>query len=193
MKLTKQLTALVAAMAVVATGCTTTLNHGKFNDTACAPKGPVGVSAHAEKMKHRIGWGTLTIFSIPVAPVTVNGEPDRELMNQFKAAVEHCGYQVKLVENPGDAAGLPVLSCSVKKFKFRNNTWLFPLVLNWGTVMVDVSVKGSDGAALWSKSYTGKASGFYSFNSTVNKALTVLLNDMIADLRSTNFKAATGG
>src|ERR1017187_1616002 len=99
MKLTTQLTSLLAAMAVVATGCTTTLKHGKFNDAACAPKGPVGVSARAEKMQHRIGSGTFTIFAIPVAPVTVNGEADRELMIQLKAAVEHCGYQVKLVEN----------------------------------------------------------------------------------------------
>ncbi|MGD0259535.1 MAG: hypothetical protein ABSD29_06890 [Verrucomicrobiota bacterium] len=193
MKLTtKHLTALLAAMTVVATGCTATLNHGKFSDIACPPKGPVGVSARAEKMPHRIGWGTFTVFAIPVAPVTVNGEPDKELMNQFKAAVEHCGYQAKLVQDPGDAAGLPVLSCSVKKFKFRNYTWLFPLVFNWGTVTVEVSVKGPDGTALWSKSYNGKASGLYSFNSTVNKALTVMLNEMIADLARTDFKAATG-
>jgi len=193
MKLTtKQLTALVAATALVATGCTTTLKHGKFNDTACAPKGPMGVAAHADKMQHRIGWTTFTVFAIPIAPLTVNGEPDRELMNEIKAAVEHSGYQVKLVENPGEAAGLPVLTCSVKKFKFRNYTWLFPLVFNWGTVMLDVSVKSSDGADLWSKSYTAKANGFYSFNSTVNKALTRVLNDMIADLASTDFKAATG-
>lgn len=185
-----QLIALLGATAILATGCTTTLQHGKFNDTACGPKGPVAVSARADKMQHRIGWGTFTVFAIPVAPVTVNGEPDRELMNQLKEAVEHCGYQAKLVEDPVGAAGMPMLSCSVKKFKFRNYCWLFPLVFNWGTVSLDVSVKGSDGVNLWSKTYTAKANGFYSFDLTVNKALTTVLNEMIADLSNTDFKAA---
>jgi hypothetical protein len=183
---------ILCLAAVVATGCTATLQHGKLDGGNSTPKGPLGVSSRAQNMKQRIGWGTFTLFAIPVAPVTVNGEPDKELMNQIKAAAEQSGYTVKVVDNLGEAGDTPVLTCAVETFKFRNYTWLFPLVFNWGTIKLDAAVQGPNGKTLWAKSYTGKGRGFYSFDPTVNEALTTILNQMIADLSSAEFIAGGG-
>jgi hypothetical protein len=123
----------------LATGCTATLQHGKIFTTPTADKGPMGVTERAQNMKSHIGWGTFTIFAIPVAPVTVSGDADKELMNQVKDAVEQAGYQAKIVDSASSAGAMPVLSCKVQKFSFRNYTWLFPIVFNWGTIRLDVS------------------------------------------------------
>ena len=179
--------ATLCAVAVLGSACSTTLEHGALNGTPSGAKGRLGVASHAENMPSPIGYGTFTVFAIPVAPVTVTGQPNVELMNQVKAAVEHSGYSVKLVEN-GEAPGMPVLSCSVKKFAFKNYTYFFPIVFNWGGIELDVTVKSPGGAILWSKSYTASGSGAYSFNSTVNGTLTKVLNQMIADLSTANFK-----
>jgi hypothetical protein len=64
--------ALALAVGFLATGCTATLQHGKINTTPKADKGPMGVTQRADNMKDRIGWGTFTVFAIPVAPVTVD-------------------------------------------------------------------------------------------------------------------------
>jgi hypothetical protein len=179
------------AAGFLATGCSTTLQHGKINTNPMADKGSMGVTERAENMKDRIGWGTFTVFAIPVAPVTVNGEADKELMNQLKDAVEQAGYKATLVESANAAGGMPVLSCKVDKFSFRNYCWLFPLVLNWGTITLDTSVTAPDGKVLWHKTYTGKANGFYSFDSTVNEALTKVVNDLSSDLQQASFAITT--
>lgn len=178
---------LAISVGFLATGCSTTLQHGKINTTPTADKGSMEVVEHAENMKERIGWGTFTVFAIPVAPVTVNGEPDKELMNQIKDAVIQAGYRAQMVENANAAGEMPVLTCKVEKFGFRNYCWLFPLVFNWGTITLDTSVTAPDGKVLWHKTYTGKANGYYSFESTVNEALTTIVNELSSDLQNTSF------
>lgn len=184
-------TNLVLAIAVgfLATGCSTTLQHGKIFTTPLADKGPMGVASHAERMKDRIGWGTITVFAIPIAPVTVNGDPGTELMNQIKDAVAQAGYQVKMVDSAGSAGSMPVLSCKVQKFGFRNYTWLFPIVFNWGTIQLDVTITAPDGRLLWKKTYVGKGNGMYDFNPTVNNALTAILNELSNDLLNADLKS----
>jgi len=180
--------ALAIAVGFMATGCSTTLQHGKIYTTPMADKGPMGVADHAQNMKGHIGWGTFTVFAIPVAPVTINGEADTELMNQIKDAVVQAGYQVKMVDSTSSAGAMPVLSCKVQKFGFRNYTWLFPVVFNWGNIQLDVTITAPDGKVLWNKTYTGKGSGFYDFNPTVNKALTTILNELSNDLLNADLK-----
>src|SRR5881394_4257910 len=176
--------AMLALAAALGSGCTVTLQHGRFTGAPAAPncKGPMGVSARANNLPGRIGWGTFTVFAIPVAPVTISGQGDRDMMTQVKAAAEHCGYEVKLVENPAEAAGMPVLSCKVEEIAFKNYTYFFPIVFNWGGMTVDFALTSAEGKTIWFKSYNGHGNGAYDFNSTVNKALTGLLNDVIGDL-----------
>src|SRR5258707_15876380 len=116
--------AALGLAAALGSGCTATLQHRQFAGTPAVPngKGPICVSARANNLPGRIGWGTFTVFAIPVAPVTISGQGDRDLMTQVKAAAEHCGYEVKLVENPAEAAGMPLLSCKVEEIAFKNYT-----------------------------------------------------------------------
>jgi hypothetical protein len=181
--------ALSLAVGLLATGCATNLQHGPLNTPLGAGKGPMGVTDHAQNMKNHIGWGTFTVFAIPVAPVTVNGEADKLLMDQIKDAVVQAGYDVKMVDSAGSAGSMPVLSCQVDKFSFRNYTWLFPAVFNWGTINLDVTITAPGGKVLWSKTYTGKGSGFYDFGTPVNNALTGILNDLSSDLSRADFKS----
>jgi len=175
---------------IMATGCTATLHHGQIYTTPTADRGPMGVSQRAENVKSHIGWGTLTIFAIPVCPVTLNGQGDSEFMNQIRDAVEHAGYKVQMVDSAGSAGSLPVLSCKVEKFSFRNYTWLFPIVFNWGTIRMEATITAPDGHVLWSKTYTGKANGMYDFNPTVNSALDSILNQLSNDLSTVQLAAA---
>src|SRR5437868_762274 len=107
---------ILSFAACFATGCAVTLHHGQFAGAQSPSKGQMALSSRAQNMESRIGWGTFTAFAIPIAPVNVHGEADREVMNQVKEAVEHCGYEVKVVEQPGEAAGLPLLTCNVQEF-----------------------------------------------------------------------------
>lgn len=172
---------------VLASGCTATLQHGKIYTSPMANKGSIGVAQRAENVKGRIGWGTLTIFAIPVCPVTLNGEPDSDLMQQIKYAVEQAGYKVQMVDSANSAGTSPVLSCKVEKFHFRNYTWLFPIVVNWGTIQLHVTITAPDGHAMWDKTYIGKGNGMYDFNPTVNSALNNILNELSSDLANAQF------
>jgi hypothetical protein len=186
----KNITNLARAIVLsfLATGCSTTLHHSKIYTTPMADKGQLGVAEQAQNMHDRIGWGTFTVFAIPVAPVTVSGNPDTELMNQVKDAVIHAGFQVKMVDPARPVPDLPVLSCKVDKFGFRNYTWFFPAVFNWGTITLDVTITAPDGKVLWNKTYTGHGSGFYDFDPTVTKALTAILNELSNDLLNADVK-----
>ena len=183
--------ALAIAVGLLATGCATTLQHGALDTKPVPGKGALGVAARAQNMKDRIGWGTFTVFAIPVAPVTVTGEADTALMDQIKDAVTQAGYQVKIVDNPSSAGNMPVLTCNVEKFQFKNYTWLFPLVFNWGTIQLDVAVTAPGGNVLWSKTYSAKGNGMYDFNTPVNNALTAVLNQMSEDLSKADIKSTT--
>lgn len=185
--------ALLIIAGFLATGCSATLQHGPLVTTPGTDKGSLAVTGRAQNMNNRIGWGTFTVFAIPVAPVTLNGEGDVELMNQIKDAVVQAGYQVQTVDIGGAAANMPLLSCNVQKFGFRNYTYFFPLVFNWGTIQLQVSVTSPEGKVLWSKTYTGKGNGMYDFNTPVSNALTSILNELSRDLLKADFKSSANG
>ena len=168
------------------TGCIN-LQHGEIISLRKVDKGPMGVSERAEQMNGIAGFVTFTLFAIPIAPVMIAGEEDKELMSQIKAAVETAGYQVKTVDNASLAVGVPVLSCKVERFKFWDYSYLFPYVFNWGTIRLDVTITAPDGKVLWNKVYTGKGHGYYSYARPVKEALTSILNDLANDLVNADF------
>lgn len=174
-------------------GCTVNLGHRELQPVAQLQTGEVAVMHAAAGMSNKIGWGTLTAFAIPVARVTINGKADEDLMLQIKSGLEHLGYSVRVVPDAAQAGDLAVLSCQVNKFKFRNYTWFFPLVFNWGKIDVNMSLAAAGQAPMWEKHIVGKASGFYSFEKTIQKALTKVLDQMIQDMSTSRTKSATAG
>jgi hypothetical protein len=169
-------------------GCSVNLQHRPL-DPVTRVSGQMALQKNAQNMTGNIGWGTITAFAIPVARVTVNGQADEELALQVKSALEHLGYSVQLVTDAGAGGGAPYMECHVNRFKFRNYTWFFPLVWNWGKVDVTMKVT-APGQQPWQQQYVGKAVGFYSFEGTVNKALTRMLNQMVRDLAARQQKTA---
>lgn len=166
---------------VVAVACSVNLQHGPL-DPVGRLSGDLALDRTAKNMSSKAGWGTITMFAIPVARVTVDGQADEALALQVKSALEHVGYRVTMVDDASGAAGLAYVECRVNRFKFRNYTWFFPLVWNWGKIDVTIRLTPPGGGPARERQYVGKAVGFYSFDRTVNKALTRLLNQIAADM-----------
>jgi hypothetical protein len=177
----KKLSLVAVSMLLLSTaGCSVNLHHQPL-DPVTPVSGDVALQERAQHMTHKAGWGTLTVFAIPVARVTVNGQADEALAMQVKSALEHAGYSVQMVSDAGAAGDMAYMECDVHRFKFRNYTWFFPLVFNWGKVDMTVRLV-TPGQDPWERRYVGKARGWYSFEKTVNKALTQVLNQMVHDL-----------
>lgn len=173
---------LVGFVAVLGTGCTVTLRHDNLNNNGPVSRGTLAINETADKSNDTIGWGTLTLLSIPVAPVTVDGGARKVIMSEICDLAEHDGYQAKIVNDQAAASDLPFLSCHVRTFSFHNFTYFFPLVVNSGVIQLDIKINAPDGRFLWNKTYTGEGSGFYSFDSTVNQAWSTVFKDLSDDL-----------
>lgn len=174
-------------------GCAVNLEHRPLAPVEQLQGGEIAVERSAGGMSERIGWGTITAFAIPVARVTVNGKADEALMLQIKSGLEHLGYSVRVVADAAEAPDLPLLSCQVKRFKFRNYTWLFPLVFNWGKIDLTMSLASAGQQPIWRRDIAARAGGFYSFEKTVNKALTKVLDQMVRELASMQVQTAERG
>ena len=148
--------------------------------------GSFGVSSAARGMPTRIGWGTFTVFAIPVAPVHItNGPGERIVTDKVRETLVGAGYRV--VE-PGVAGDGPVLECDVKRFSFRNYTWLVPIVFTWGGVELNMRLVDPHGAPLWERSYTGKNFNLaYSFDEAANRSMEKVLEDFGRDVAQDDF------
>jgi hypothetical protein len=168
------------------TGCSVHLDPKVPKGSGAARQGSFGVGAAARGMPSRVGWGTFTVFAIPVAPVSIsNGPGERIVMQKIKETLAAAGYQP--VEGGGAGPG-PVLECDVKRFSFRNYTWLFPIVPTWGGVELALKLVDPQGAPLWERSYTAKSSNLtYSFSGVANGAMEKALEAMGRDFASDEF------
>ncbi len=193
MKTKKALTVIsVITLAVFIASCSAKLTTRNLDQVPKAD-GELTVAKKCPTMKKGIGWGTFTVFFIPVAKIKVEGQPDEELMRVVNETVQHVGYKTEVIDGNPPVSDNPAISVEVKKFKFYNYTWFFPLVFNWGTIKMDVKVTSPDGNVLWQKEYIGKGSGWYDFDPTVNKALIKVLNQLAADMASEQFQSAVFG
>jgi len=172
--------------------CTARLETGALEPAPNPVQGSLAMEKRADNMEEGIGYGSFTVFAIPVMQIKVEGDGKQELMRVVKETVEHVGYKVTVVDQPAKA-GAPVIAVRVNKFFFYNYTWFFPLVFNAGKIDLTMTVSRPDGTELWSKEYQGRGSGFYDFNPTVNMALNNILNQMVVDLASPEFREAVFG
>ena len=165
---------MLLGLVLVGSGCGIHLDPKVPRELAPRREGSVGAASAARGMPERAGWGTFTVFAIPVAPVHVsNGPGERIIMDKVKETLVQAGYRV--VE-PGGAGDGPVLECDVKRFRFRNYTWLVPIVFTWGGVDLDMRLAGRDGGTLWQRSYTGGNFNLaYSFTMAANRSMQQVL------------------
>jgi hypothetical protein len=170
------------ALSILGVACSPVLTHAPLAPVARKATGEIAVASRAENMGSLAGFGSITLFAIPVCPVFLQGDPEQDMMVQVKAGLEHAGYSVTIVKDAAEAGNRPLLACHVNKVKFWNYTFFFPFVCNWGRFDVQLTLTAPKGGILWEKHYIAKGSGYYDYKPTVEKALTRLLDMMVKDL-----------
>jgi hypothetical protein len=187
---------VVIGVALLASGCTITPSHKQLKAPAQRAQGSVATAGTATGMPSgKVGWGRITLFAIPVAPVHVEGDGSRETMNFVRDALTTAGYSVTTAEAGTRPPG-PVLSVGIRQYKFNNYTWLAPLIFSWGRIELDAAVRGVDDKVLWSKSYLGKGTSLnisQGFTKSAEKCMTRVLDQMVVDFSSPAFAAASVG
>lgn len=174
---------------LLAAGCGVHLDPKVPHGLGTPREGSMGVGAAARGMPSRVGWGTFTVFAIPIAPVHVsNGPGERIVMAKLKETLAGAGYRPT---EPGAPSAGPVLEADVKRFSFRNYTWLVPLVFTWGGVDLDVRLVGHGGAPLWQRSYKGGNFNLaYSFTLAANRSMEQVLEQFGRDVAGDEFYRA---
>jgi hypothetical protein len=154
--------------------------------------GTIAARPAASGMPSTIGHGTFTVFAIKVSPVKIsNGPGETLLMDEIKQAVAAAGYSVVDAASPG---GAPILEAAVKRFDFKNYTWLFPIVPTWGGIDLDLTLVDHGGRVLWQHGYSGSSTNFYySFDAAVNAALGRILAQIEHDVADPAFHQACCG
>jgi hypothetical protein len=186
----------LVGVAALASGCSITPMHKELKAPAKLAQGNVTTAATATGMPSgKVGWGRITLFAIPVAPVHVEGDASRDTMNFVRDALTTAGYTVDAV-NAGAHAPGPVLSVGIKQYKFNNYTWLAPLIFSWGRIELDATLRGPDDHVLWTKSYLGKGTSVHiteGFTNSASKCMTRVLDQMVVDFGTPAFAGALIG
>ena len=175
-------TAFFAAVALLITsGCTVKLDHKPLTKPAMTQSGAVHVSPKASGVSERVGWGTFTVFAIPVAPAYFEPAAGENVMKGISDALAISGYSPSIT---GMVEGKKRIVCEVKEPSLRNYTYFFPIVFTWGGLTLDVRVVNSAGATVWNRSAEGGNFNLYPFGgfeaagrSSITKALNALAND----------------
>ena len=187
---------VVVGIALLASGCSITPSHKELKRPATLAHGNVTTAASATGMPSgKVGWGRITLFAIPVAPVHVEGDASRDTMNFVRDALTTAGYTVSTAESSVPASG-PLLTVGIKQYKFNNYTWLAPLIFSWGRIELDATLRGTDDSVLWSKSYLGKGTSVHitqGFTNSAEKCMTRVLDQMVVDFGSPAFTGALAG
>jgi hypothetical protein len=187
---------VVVGVALLASGCSITPSHKELKSPVTRAQGSIATTGVATGMPPgKVGWGRITLFAIPVAPVHVEGDAPRETMNFVRDALTTAGYTVNTVENGARGQG-PVLSVGIKQYKFNNYTWLAPLIFTWGRIELAATVRDAGDHVLWQKSYLGKGTSLHitqGFTNSAEKCMTRLLDQMVIDFSSPAFAAASVG
>lgn len=140
----------------------------------------------------KVGWGRITPFAIPVAPVYIHGDEGKQMMDNIGEALTVAGHQTREVTAESDSTS-PVLVCHVNKFRYSNYTYFAPIVPTWGKIDVTLQLQRSDGSIAWEQQFEG--GGFTlnftdGYNIAAKESMTELLNSMVDAFSGSDFKAA---
>ena len=137
-----------SAAAFMVCSCSVKLRTGYLTQPIGSYQNQIVVADRAEKMHTVIGLVHFSLLYLPIAPVKTVGKGEEELMKVIRQTVEHMGYKVYSPAQAGQCDGCPVLSVTVSKFSFHDYTWMFPMVITWGKIALEVSVQDSSGKSL---------------------------------------------
>jgi hypothetical protein len=172
-------------------GCSITqLQHDELQGPDALRSGEVYVARQATGFTGgRVGFGRITLFSIPVAPVHIHSDEASDMMDIVRDALETAGYTTKTA---GAAHTGPVLAANVDHIRYNNYTWLAPFIPTWGRVNVTLRLE-SAGAILWQESFAAKGNSFHitdGFNVAATESMTRLADSMVTAFGSEAFQRA---
>ena len=176
-------------------GCSITqLQHEDLEKPVHHQSGVVNVEPRATGFSGgRVGWGRITLFSIPVVPIHINSDEASDLMSVVRDALTTAGYTPTLTDSPQIT---PVLKAHVDRVRFNNYTWLVPLVPTWGRINVTLRLESSGGEVLWERPFEGKGTSFDftdGYNKASIKSVTRLANSMVEAFTTQDFGEALAG
>ncbi len=195
---------LLAAFAATTIGCvgiggeTIRLEHAELQAPDRSLSGRVPGLERAEDLRdtqERIGRATVTLFAIPSGSVTTQGHVTEEVVTNVKEGLEAVGYDVDVTDQvPGNE---PCMLVKIDELHFRNYNWLWPYVPTWGHIGLTVEVRRPDGRIAYERSFraSGRShclTGACAFTNASRAAMTEVLDQMIADFASQEFRTAMG-
>lgn len=189
----KQLLPRLAVLGLISllSACAVTVKQTPIAGPDGAPKGELRAAKKAGGLLgSKVGWGRITLFAIPVAPVYIRGDDATVVMARVHDALRKAGYDVTVAEDGAVGAEGPTLKCNVSYFRFSNYTWLAPIVPTWGEVEMDISLHDANDQVLWTKHFEGDG---FTFNFTdgytiaANESLDEILEQMIIEFSSPEF------
>ena len=142
-----------------------------------------------------IGKHTFTVFGFPVG--NIHPHSSTPLKQSFDRAVREAltaaGYQ--LVNASGGSASGPVLRGEVNACWWWSYTWFWPVVMQGGENKLTLVLEGRDGTVLWKRQFSRiepgiAAGGAYGFDLMIKWSMTKLLQDIVRETSSAEFKAA---
>src|SRR3989442_10826843 len=96
-------------LVVLCAACGVRLDPKVPHDLGARRDGTVGSRDTARGMPARVGWGTFTVFAIPVAPVHIeNGQGEKIVMDKIRETLTPAGYPVGDAKGVGDGPALRV-------------------------------------------------------------------------------------
>ncbi len=209
---------LLSITLFLASGCTISkLQHEGLQAAENKRQGSISVADKAEGFTGgKVGWGRLTPFAIPVAPVYIHGDESKQLMENVREALEMAGYTVSVepaaidelketLETSGytvvkeievKTEKTPILKCVVDDISFSNYTWLAPIVPTWGGLDVTLQLVSANGVVLWSEKFEGGGFTFNFFdgyNIASQESMSELLGKMVQSFSGDKFYQALSG
>jgi len=186
------LTIAALAAALLCSGCTIKLQHDPLAATTPTAASTITTAPKSTGLRNgRVGWGRLTAFAIPVAPVFIKGDDNEELMRQVHSALRHAGFEVNTAQS--DQSNDVILQVHVKQISYSNYTWLIPFVPTWGDMDIQFTLVDANGTNLWSNTYHG--SGFTmnftdGYTIAAAESLKEIFDQFIQSTQSSEFRVA---
>ena len=149
----------------------------------------IRTSAIAEGVPPIVGSITATACAIPVASVNLESDGNRKIMNFVRDALQQVGYRIIIVHS-GLPSEIPVLTCRIKKFWFKDYTWLMPFIRTWGEIQLEVILLTPVGEVLWTRDFSAKNSTWNAsdaFSNVANQSMKTILNEMVNEFAGEEF------
>lgn len=142
-----------------------------------------------------IGRHTITVFAIPIGHISTHeNTPLKESFEQaVRDALESTSYD--LVDAPHAPKDSPILRGEVTACWWWSYSWFWPIVIQGGQNQITLFLETPDGVTLWKHKFSRAEPGValvgsYGYDQMIKKSMTKLLQDIVREVSSKEFKAA---